>query len=39
MTASELIAQVTKKYDITDLTIEDPEIAAIVADIYEDGMK
>jgi ABC-2 type transport system ATP-binding protein len=38
MTASELIAQVTKKYDITDLTIEDPEIAIIVAGIYEDGM-
>jgi len=38
MTASELIASVTKKYDITDLTIEDPEIESIVASIYEDGL-
>lgn len=38
MSASELIAQITKKYDITDLTIEDPEIESIVASIYEDGL-
>ena len=38
MTASELIANITKKYDITDLTIEDPEIESIVASIYEDGL-
>ncbi len=35
MSASELIAQITKKYDISDLTIEEPEIESIVANIYE----
>jgi ABC-2 type transport system ATP-binding protein len=38
ISASKLIAQLTAKYDINDLTIEEPEIESIVAGIYEDGI-
>ena len=38
VSASQLIAQITQKYDIIDLTLEEPEIETIVAGIYEDGM-
>ena len=38
VSASELIAQITQKYDIIDLTLEEPEIETIVARIYEDGI-
>lgn len=38
VSASELIAQITQKYDIIDLTLEEPEIETIVAGIYEDGI-
>jgi len=38
ISASQLISMVTQKYEITDLTIEEPEIETIVAGIYEDGI-
>jgi ABC-2 type transport system ATP-binding protein len=38
ISASKLIAQLTAKYDINDLTIEEPEIESIVSGIYEDGI-
>ena len=38
ISASQLVAQVTQKYDIVDLTLEEPEIETIVAGIYEDGI-
>ena len=38
ISASQLISMVTRKYEITDLTIEEPEIETIVAGIYEDGI-
>ena len=38
VTASKLIAQIAQKYDIIDLTLEEPEIETIVAGIYEGGM-
>jgi len=38
VSASKLIAQITQKYDIIDLTLEEPEIETIVAGIYEDGI-
>lgn len=36
-TAAALIAEVTARYPIRDLTVEEPEIEAIVRDIYEAG--
>ena len=36
-TAAALIAEVTARYRIRDLTVEEPEIEAIVRDIYEAG--
>jgi ABC-2 type transport system ATP-binding protein len=39
VSASQLIARITKKYEITDLTVEEPEIETIVAGIYEGRMK
>jgi len=36
--ASQLISELSRKCDIIDLTIEEPEIETIVAKIYEDGM-
>lgn len=39
VSASQLIARTTQKYDIIDLTIEEPEIETIVAGIYEGRMK
>jgi len=39
ISASQLISKVTGKYDIIDLTIEEPEIESIVAGIYEDGIR
>ncbi len=39
VTASKLIAQITQKYDIIDLTLEEPEIETIVAGIYEGGIE
>jgi len=38
ISASQLISKVIGKYDIIDLTIEEPEIESIVAGIYEDGI-
>ncbi|MEK7396580.1 MAG: ATP-binding cassette domain-containing protein [Candidatus Poribacteria bacterium] len=38
ISASQLIAKITGKYDIVDLTIEEPKIETIVAGIYEDGL-
>jgi viologen exporter family transport system ATP-binding protein len=37
-TAAELIAAVSARYRIRDLTIEEPEIEAIVRRIYEEGL-
>jgi ABC-2 type transport system ATP-binding protein len=37
-TAAELIAAVSARYHIRDLTIEEPEIEAIVRGIYEEGL-
>ena len=37
-TAAELIAAVSSRYRIRDLTIEEPEIEAIVRRIYEEGL-
>ena len=37
-TAAELIAAVSARYHIRDLTIEEPEIEAIVRRIYEEGL-
>lgn len=39
VSASQLITQITKKYEILDLTIEEPEIETIVAGIYEGKTK
>lgn len=38
VSASQLIARLTQKYDIIDLTLEEPDIETIVAGIYEDGL-
>jgi len=38
VTAAELIAAVSARYRIRDLTIEEPEIEAIVRRIYQEGM-
>lgn len=38
ITASELISRVTSRYEIRDLTIEEPEIEEIVRRIYEEGL-
>ncbi len=35
---SDLIAEVTKKYDVADLTIKEPDIDSIVRKIYENGI-
>ncbi|MBD3184116.1 ATP-binding cassette domain-containing protein [Candidatus Poribacteria bacterium] len=37
--ASQLISQIAEKYDIIDLTLEEPEIETIVAGIYEGKME
>jgi ABC-2 type transport system ATP-binding protein len=37
-TAAELIAAVSARYRIRDLTIEQPEIESIVRHIYEEGL-
>jgi ABC-2 type transport system ATP-binding protein len=37
-TAAELIAAVSSRYHIRDLTIEEPELEAIVRRIYEEGL-
>ena len=39
VSASQLIAEISRKYEIMDLTVEEPEIESIVAKIYEDGME
>jgi viologen exporter family transport system ATP-binding protein len=38
VTAAELIAAVSAHYRIRDLTIDEPEIEAIVRRIYQEGM-
>ena len=38
ITAADLIASVSARYHIRDLTIEEPEIEAIVRRIYEEGL-
>ena len=38
VSAAELIAQVAARYPLTDLTIEEPEIEAIIRRIYEGGL-
>lgn len=35
---SDLIGEVTKKYDVADLTIKEPDIDSIVRKIYENGI-
>lgn len=37
-TAAELIAELSSRYPVRDLTIEEPEIEGIVRQIYEDGL-
>ena len=37
-TAAELIAAVVARYKLSDLTIEEPEIEAIIRRIYEEGI-
>jgi len=37
-TAAELIAAVAARYKLSDLTIEEPEIEAIIRRIYEEGI-
>jgi len=37
-TAAELIAAVSARYRIRDLTIEEPEIESIVRRLYEEGL-
>ncbi len=39
ISASQLITQITEKYEIIDLTVEEPEIETIVAGIYEGDTK
>jgi ABC-2 type transport system ATP-binding protein len=38
-TAAELIAAVAARYPVRDLTVEEPEIEAIVRGIYESGVR
>ncbi len=38
VTASKLISQIAERYNIRDLTIEEPEIESIVKKIYEEGL-
>jgi ABC-2 type transport system ATP-binding protein len=38
MQASSLIAYLTSKYNILDLTVQEPEIEAIIREIYEGGI-
>lgn len=35
--ASDLISQITKTHNITDLTVEEPEIESIISRIYQEG--
>src|SRR5690606_9644118 len=37
--ASDLIAEITKTHNITDLTVEEPEIESIISRIYQEGFK
>jgi ABC-2 type transport system ATP-binding protein len=37
VSASELIAQITKTHNIKDLTVEEPEIESIISRIYQEG--
>ncbi|WP_026581911.1 ABC transporter ATP-binding protein [Bacillus sp. J33] len=37
ISASELIAQITKTHNIKDLTVEEPEIESIISRIYQEG--
>ena len=36
-TAADLIAALTRRYELRDLTIEEPEIEAIIRDLYSAG--
>jgi ABC-2 type transport system ATP-binding protein len=38
VTASQLISQISEKYEIKDLTIKDPEIDVMIRQIYEKGI-
>ncbi|MCO5175477.1 MAG: ATP-binding cassette domain-containing protein [Thermomicrobiales bacterium] len=38
-TAAELIAEISRRHPVRDLTIEEPEIEGIVRQIYEDGFE
>lgn len=38
VSASELIARVSRHYSIRDLTVEEPEIEGIISRIYQDGL-
>jgi ABC-2 type transport system ATP-binding protein len=38
VTASQLINQISQKYEIKDLTIKDPEIEVMIRQIYERGI-
>jgi len=39
VTASQLIARVSERYQVRDLAVEEPEIESIVARIYQEGMQ
>jgi ABC-2 type transport system ATP-binding protein len=38
VSASELIARVSSRYAIRDLTLEEPQIEAIISRIYQEGL-
>lgn len=38
ISASQLIAQITSTHNITDLTVEEPEIESIISRIYQEGI-
>lgn len=38
ITASQLISQISEKYEIKDLSIQDPEIEVMIRNIYEKGL-
>ncbi|MCH1623997.1 hypothetical protein [Fredinandcohnia quinoae] len=37
--ASDLISQISQLHNITDLTVEEPEIESIISRIYKEGYK
>lgn len=37
VSASDLISQITKTHNISDLTVEEPDIEGIISRIYQEG--